>query len=297
MSMVDRDLVAEERAARQAAGYGAARRSGMDAGTRRLALIAGGIGGLLVAMVGGWSLLGHRPAGIPLIAPLPGPVRVKPADPGGMQLMAGQVAQTNGPAAQALAPGPEAPAPEALQAEVDAARKADAPPAPPPAASSVPAAATQAPATAVPAATVSTAPVDTVSRPLVAVPPAAVGDDSPDVAPEIAPGVASTPSTAPAVGAAPDAAPAEAAPPAVAGGHAVQLAALDSEAAAHAEWSKLARQAPSLFGDRAPVIVHISRNGRQFYRLRTGGFASVADATAFCGRARALGIACTLADF
>ena len=284
MSMVDRDLVAEERAARQTAGHGAARHSGMDAGTRRLALIAGGIGALLVAMVGGWSMLGHRPAGIPLIAPPPGPVRVKPADPGGMQLTAGQVAQTNGPAAQALAPGPEAPAPEALQAEVDAARKADAPA---PAASRVLASAIPAPAAAAPVATVAAPLAGTVSRPAVTVPPAVAGGDAPDAATSIAP-------TRSAV---PDTVPAEVAPQADAGGHAVQLAALDSEAAARAEWSRLARQAPSLFGNRAPVIVHISRNGRQFYRLRTGGFASVADVTAFCGRARALGIACTPADF
>ncbi len=292
MSMVDRDLVAEERAARQAAGHGAARHSGMDAGTRRLALIAGGIGALLVAMVGGWSLLGHRPAGIPLIAPPPGPVRVKPADPGGMQLMAGQVAQTNGPAAQALAPGPEAPAPEALQAEVDAARKADAPAASPaPAASRVPASAIPAPAAAAPVTTVAALPVGTVSRPAVTVPPAEAGGNASDAATSIAPTRSAVPD------AVPDTVPAEVAPQADAGGHAVQLAALDSEAAARAEWSRLARQAPSLFGNRAPVIVHISRNGRQFYRLRTGGFASVADVTAFCGRARALGIACTPADF
>ncbi len=274
--MVDRDLVAEERAARRAAGHDGARRPGMDAGTRRLALIAGGIGALLVAMVGGWSLVGHRPAGIPLIAPPPGPVRVKPTDPGGLQLMAGQVAPTNGPAAQALAPGPEAPAPQALQAEVDAARKADAPP---------PAAAAPRPAATVPA---------------MAVPPVVAASAAP--APE-APVAASPPpaapgTPAPVTGAATDAAPAgPASPPASGGGHAVQLAALDGEAAAHAEWSRLSRQAPSLLGDRMPVIVHVSRNGRQFYRLRTGGFASVAEATAFCGRAKALGIACTVADF
>ena len=33
---------------------------GMDPGTRRLALIAGGLGATLLAAVGGWSVIGHR---------------------------------------------------------------------------------------------------------------------------------------------------------------------------------------------------------------------------------------------
>ena len=293
--MTDKDLVAEERAA---ACYGTAgrdhdRRSGMDAGTRRLALIAGGLGALLVATVGGWSLLGHRPAGVPLLAPPPGPVRVRPTDPGGMQLMTGQVAQTNGTAAQALAPGPEAAAPQALQAEVDAARKADAPPAPavvPKVAEAIPRSPSPAPASP---------PDMPSSRPSIDAAPAgapsspdAVAPDASTAAPAIAsPDASAIPDTAPA------APPATQPSAAAAGGHAVQLAALDTELAASAEWSRLARQAPALFADRVPAILHVSRGGRQFFRLRTGGFASVADATAFCGRLRASGIACTLADF
>ncbi len=276
--MVDRDLVAEERAAaRQAAGSDAGRRSGMDAGTRRLALIAGGIGTLLVATVGGWSLLGHRPGGgIPLIAPPPGPVRVRPADPGGMQLMPGQVAQVNGPAAQALAPGPEAAAPQALQAEVEAARKADAPAAAPT-------------KTAVPAGA---GPVPSPPGPTQAVPAQAQARTRVEAPATDADPIETAPTEAiPAAPAAP------APPPAAASGPAVQLAALDSEQAARAEWSRLVRQAPALLGGRTPTILHVSRNGRQFYRLRTGGFASAAEAGAFCSRARALGIACARADF
>ena len=282
--MVDRDLVAEERATRQATRPGGGR-SGMDSGTRLLALIAGGIGALLVATVGGWSLLGHHPTGIPLIAPPPGPVRVKPTDPGGMQLMGTQVAQTNGPAAQALAPGPEAPAPQALQAEIEAARKADAP---------APANTPTARTAATPAdGSTSTAPTLSPPAPSPAAPAA--------VAPAPAAPADAVPGPGPGSSEATETAPAEASPPtppsAVAGGHAVQLAALDSEQAAHAEWSRLAKQAPTLLGDRAPIIQHVSRGGRQFYRLRTGGFGSVADANAFCDRAEAAGIACTVADF
>jgi hypothetical protein len=273
----DRDLVEEERQARLAArAEDRPRRSGgtpgMDSGTKKLALVAGGLGALLVLMVGGWSLLGHRPAGIPVLGPPPGPVRVKPADPGGMQLMGAQVAQTNGPGAQALAPGPEEAAPQALEAQVDAARKAEQP-APPP----------SAPKAGHDAMSEATAPpIDPGSGagPLTHAPVVKAPTAVPPTPPEPPP--------------APDAA---VAPAASGGRHAVQLAALDSDQAARAEWSRLTHKAPSLFGARTPVVVVATRDGKQFYRLRTGGFSSIADATAFCGKVKAAGIACTLADF
>lgn len=278
----DRDLVEEERQARLAARADDRPRPsgsgpGMDSGTRKLALVAGGLGALLVLMVGGWSLLGHRPAGIPVLGPPPGPVRVKPADPGGMQLMGAQVAQTNGPGAQALAPGPEEAAPQALEAQVNAARKADQP--------AVPTSTSEAghDATPVPAAP----PIDPESgagnltrAPLVHAPL----DHAPVAMPPAAPEPAPAPDTSDA-------------PAASVGRHAVQLAALDSDQAARAEWTRLAHKAPSLFGGRTPVVVTAARDGKQFFRLRTGGFSSIADATAFCGKVKAAGIACTLADF
>ncbi len=286
MSLVDRDLVAEEREAARRASAGVPRgprRSGLDDGTRWLALVAGGIGLLLVVTVGGWSLLGHRPDGIPVIEPLPGPVRVKPADPGGMQVMSTQVAQTNGPAAQALAPGPEAANPQALQAEVDAARHADAPPAATPAANPAPSSGSAPAAGPVVAAPVAAAPVP--------LQPAAPAAEASPAGGDAGNGNA-TDADAPAV----PAADADAVP-AGAGGPMVQLAALDSEAAAQAEWARLAHRAPSLFARRDPAIVPVSRDGKRFFRLRTAGFASAAEAAAFCGRLHGAGIACTVADF
>ena len=98
---------------------------GMDPATRRLALIAGGLGGVLLAVVGGWTLIGHRNAAVPVVQADSRPIRVKPDNPGGMQvagadadILSGGTEMKDGK----LAPAPEAPAPQALTA----------PPAPPP---------------------------------------------------------------------------------------------------------------------------------------------------------------------
>jgi hypothetical protein len=81
------------------------------------------------------------------------------------------------------------------------------------------------------------------------------------------------------------------------GGPLVQLAALDSEAGATAEWQRLAHKLPDLLGDRKPVLQRFEQSGKAFWRLRTGGFADLADATQFCKRIRAKGVGCSLANF
>ncbi len=77
----------------------------------------------------------------------------------------------------------------------------------------------------------------------------------------------------------------------------VQLASLNSQTAAEAQWSKLASDNPALFGSRQPDIQTAVVNGKTYYRLRTGGFASKADAARFCGEVSAAGSTCTLANF
>ncbi len=72
----------------------------------------------------------------------------------------------------------------------------------------------------------------------------------------------------------------------------VQMASLDSEQAAQAEWQLLRARWPDLFGDRAPAVERAEVHERTFWRLRTGGFASAADANSFCARLRAAGPGC-----
>jgi hypothetical protein len=91
----------------------------MDPLTKRLAVISCGLAGALVVVVGGWSILGHRSATVPVIQADSGPIRVKPANPGGMQISGANDDILSGGgngAVGKLAPGPEVPDPQALRA-------------------------------------------------------------------------------------------------------------------------------------------------------------------------------------
>jgi cell division septation protein DedD len=222
---------------------------GMDPATRRLALIAGGLGGALLAIVGGWTVMGHRSTAVPVIQADSRPIRVKPENPGGMQIaganedMSGG-ADTNG---GKLAPPPEAPAPQAMLA----------PPPPSPAAAPTPASGSATPALA-------------AAKPTA--PPASPADKR-----------AVVPTS-------------ERAAPAGKGAL-VQLAAVTSEDAARSEWQRLEKRMPDLFGHRQPAFSKTERSGHTLWRLRTGGFSDVAQATAFCERVHAKGATCSIADF
>jgi hypothetical protein len=211
------------------------------------------------------------------------PVRVKPANPGGLEVSGGDDAILSGidDGQQGTAPPPETPAPQALQAaeakahaQADAARlAAAAPPAPLPA--------TQA-----------------IERALVPQPaqPASLSS----------PAAAAAPSPA-ALSAMPEQRPAPprlAAKPAVpiapqpaAGAMQVQLAALASEEGAMTEWQRLSHKMPDLLAARHPAVSRSERDGKTFYRLRTGGFSDVAQATQFCERVKAKGGGCSVASF
>lgn len=113
-------------------------RAGMDPATKRLSLVAAGLGGMLLVVLGAWSTLGGRPGPVPTIAAPSGPLRVKPENPGGLRvandlILSGRLGDAAG---DKLAPAPETPDPQGLKA----------PPAPP-----APVVAQPAPKIAVPA--------------------------------------------------------------------------------------------------------------------------------------------------
>jgi hypothetical protein len=64
----------------------------------------------------------------------------------------------------------------------------------------------------------------------------------------------------------------------------VQLAAASSEQGARAEWQRLQRLMPQLIGSRVPSVRPVTAQGHALWRLRTGGFATAAEAAAFCTR-------------
>jgi hypothetical protein len=225
----------------------------MDPGTRRLAVIAGGLGVVLVVVVGGWEVIGHRSDTVPVVQADNRPIRVKPDNPGGMQVAGANEDILSGgtePSAGKLAPLPEAPAPQALRAPPQA------PPAPPPVMT------TPAPPPApLPAPVVSAAP----AKPAATAKAAEAAEKRP----------AATP----------------------ANGALVQLAAVRSEDAAKSEWERLSKRLPELLASRHPAFSKTEHDGRTLWRVRTGGFADVPQATSFCEKVRAKGAACSVADF
>jgi hypothetical protein len=259
----------------------ARRRPGLDPNTRRLLLAAGAIGGTLVLLVGAWSLTGHGSSGggLTVVEAASTPLKVKPADPGGMTVLgkAASIRSGKPDGDTVLAPPPEAPKLQALREQAaaeEAARKEAAaklaaarhPPEPKPVVAEAP----PAPPTAEPVAL------------RTALPPV----------PPIPPGP--PPRSAP-VAAAP--APAAPARPAAHGGTQVQLAALQSEAAAINEWHRLERRMPGLLDGKQPTVMKVQHDGRVFYRLRTGGFSGSGEAGKFCSEVKAKGGGCTVAAF
>ena len=241
---------------------------GMDPATRRLALIAGCLGGTLLLVVGGWSMIGHRSGAVPVVQADSHPIRVKPENPGGMQVAGANEDILSGEAdtdSGKLGPPPEVPEPQALRA----------PPSPEPAPSR--------PDPAVPSApSVAPAAVSTLTR----------------VAPEKPASVEETSAAVPdrrVAAAAPVTEPEHTAT--AAKGALVQLAAVSSESAAKIEWQRLQQRMPDLLDRRQPAISKIDHDGHILWRVRTGGFSDSAQAAVFCERVRAKGAGCSVADF
>ena len=269
------------------------RREEMDSATRRLAAFAGVIGGALLLLVGVWTFTGHRSAGVPVIEPDSRPLRVKPANPGGLQVDGANDSILSGESdgKQTVAPPPETPAPQALQqqeqASSAAATQAPVPPAAPAAAAN---AALPAPAPAVaapesqPSASLRPHPAAAQPKPIAASAPVKTAPPLPAAAVPHATHAAA-------------AVPVPSALSAAVSGTQVQLASVHSEEAAMAEWQRLAHKFPELLGSRHPVVSKTDIGGKPWWRLRTSGFADVTQATLFCERMKTQGGGCTVAAF
>ncbi|OYV24321.1 MAG: hypothetical protein B7W99_02940, partial [Rhodospirillales bacterium 20-58-10] len=118
--------------------------------------------------------------------------------------------------------------------------------------------------------------------------------------PDTSSSAANTPSPAviaPPVAVPPSATTADSSATAAPGMYQVQLGALPSQAQAQHIWDKLSSANPALFADKTPNIESATVKGKTYYRLRTGSFATKADAGKFCGEVSAAGSVCTLANF
>ena len=258
--------------------YRVPRSEGLDGSTKRLALTAAGLGAALVLVLGLWSTSGQRSGDVQVIRAEPGPYRVKPTDPGGMKLNGAEEDISSGTGkADNLTPPPETPEPSALRKNQSDSAASSAP--------AAPSAATAASLSSTAIAPNKPAVSATAPGPASATKPA-VSTPAP---------AAATPATRPAVAAPAPASPRAAAEPA--GKTEVQLAAVGSEADAQKEWARLAHKAPELFSSRKALVTRLDRDGKAFWRVRTGGFADIAEATRFCEQARAKGVACSIAAF
>jgi len=87
------------------------------------------------------------------------------------------------------------------------------------------------------------------------------------------------------------AAPAPAAK-AAAGAAAVQIGAFSSQALADKGWSDAAALAPGAAAGKGKSVEKVDKDGKTLFRTQVTGFASRADATAFCDKLKAAGKAC-----
>jgi hypothetical protein len=72
----------------------------------------------------------------------------------------------------------------------------------------------------------------------------------------------------------------------------VQLGDYATESEALIAWQGLATESGDLLGARDPMLIPASSGGRQFWRLRTAGFADPDDARRFCAALDARGVDC-----
>lgn len=252
--------------------------------------------GLVIGMgIWAYQLTMRDLSGVPVIRALEGPMRVPPADPGGMQ------AEHQGLAVNRIAEGAEAApvpdrlilAPPPVDLDVVALASASAPALPDQAAS-----AAEAPLPTPEAVSAGTQAL--IERLMEQAAPVAAPSADPAPAPQVipasVPGPARSlrPATRPeairaratvtsstsraATGAVDELDPADLA----AGTRLVQLGAFDSPEIARSEWDRLAARFPDYFAGRARVIEEATSGGSAFFRLRAHGFEDLAASRRFC---------------
>jgi len=288
------------------------RRSSRREGGVSISVIAGVALGLVVAVGAGWYFLRgsgvtFTPSAVGFIKADPTPYKVKPDDPGGMQvdnqdkLVYDRVAKGQAPSRveNLLPPAeePKAPPPKPQEAP-----KVEAPPVEAPKPEAV-AAAPEAPKPAAEVAKVE--PVKPAEAKPVEVKPAAPEADplaaavaAATAGRESATGpIAVTPQAAAPAAAAPAppaaAAPAETQVAAVPGSFQIQLASVLSEQAAMAEWGRISGKNKDLLGALKPAVTKADLGERGvFYRLRAGPLADKAAADALCASLASANVGC-----
>lgn len=126
-------------------------------------------------------------------------------------------------------------------------------------------------------------------KPAISVPPLQTKAVPPPVKPIPAPTpVAKVVPPAPRKAVAPEPKPVAAA----AGGAVVQIGAVSSTGLADKAWSEAVAAAPGLGAGKGKSVEKIEKNGGTLYRTAVTGFASRADAQAFCARLQAAGKSC-----
>ena len=230
----------------------------LDPAIQRMAIAAGGVSVLVILVAWAWSGIHPYTFGPPpVIDPPATPLRVVPADPGGMVVPGADIPIMSGDmdagGTPHLAPAAQAPDIAALNQAAGLNQ-----------------------------------PAQTASAPQAVIPPtpaapSAFSDEPRNVVPAS--------SQAPRPGSiATSAAAAKSMT-------AVQLAATSTEDGVLAIWVQLKQKFPDAMKGRQPEIIPAIVNGQSIWRLRVGGFASADAAKSFCDELTSKGAACTVAAF
>ena len=212
----------------------------------------------------------------------PPPAEAQPQDPAaGLQVYRSEAggAMETVPSAPTFTNGPEQPQPRPTTPITVA-------PAPP----------VQAPAAAAPAirpALPAAAPVQTPPAKVVAATPAPkAAPPAPKPPAPVAKAEPAKPAPVKVAAAKPEPAKVEPAKPASGGSASVQIGAVSSTALAEKAWKDAVAVSPGLAAGKGKAVEKIEKNGGTLYRTAVTGFASRADAQAFCAKLQAAGKSC-----